>query len=130
MAARAAWVQAVERRIAGFDALVMPTVPVAPAIASLADEGAYGATNMLVLRNPTLINFLDGCALSLPCHPAGTAPVGVMIAGAGGQDRRILSIGLAVEAALAAAEPPGEPVRSSRSWPEAGATISAISRRS
>ena len=102
MAARAAWVQAVERRIAGFDALVMPTVPVvAPAIASLADEGAYGATNMLVLRNPTLINFLDGCALSLPCHPAGTAPVGVMIAGAGGQDRRILSIGLAVEAALA-----------------------------
>ncbi|SIP98496.1 amidase [Bosea sp. TND4EK4] len=102
VAARAAWMAAVERRIAGFDALLMPTVPViAPAIASLADEGAYGAANLLILRNPTLINFLDGCALSVPCHPAGTAPVGLMVAGAGGQDRRILSIGRAIEAALA-----------------------------
>lgn len=102
VAARAAWMAAVERRIAGFDALLMPTVPViAPAIASLADEGAYGTANLLILRNPTLINFLDGCALSIPCHLAGTAPVGLMVAGAGGQDRRILSIGRAIEAALA-----------------------------
>ena len=51
--------------------------------------------------NPTLINFLDGCALSLPCQAAGSAPVGLMIAGSNGADRRILAIGLAVEEMLA-----------------------------
>ncbi|MFH1555568.1 MAG: amidase, partial [Pseudomonadota bacterium] len=53
--------------------------------------------------NPTFINFLDGCALSIPCHWPGTAPVGLMIAGAAGRDRAILAIGQAAEAALDAA---------------------------
>lgn len=102
--ARAAWIAAVKARIAGFDALLLPTVPlVAPRIDELsASDDAYYGANGLILRNPTLINFLDGCALSVPCHEAGTAPVGLMIAGAGGQDQRILEIGLAVERALAA----------------------------
>jgi aspartyl-tRNA(Asn)/glutamyl-tRNA(Gln) amidotransferase subunit A len=102
MAARKAWVAVVEQRIAGYDALLLPTTPVvAPPIAALeASDELYGATNLLMLRNPTLINFLDGCALSLPCHPTGGAPVGLMIAGANGTDQRILSIGLAVEACL------------------------------
>lgn len=101
--AREAWVAAVDRRIAGYDALIMPTTPiVAPAVADLqASDEAYYAANGLILRNPTLINFLDGCALSLPCHAPGTAPVGLMIAGSNGADRRILSIGLAVEALYA-----------------------------
>jgi len=104
LAARAAWIAAVERRMEPFDALVMPTVPVvAPRIADLEDDAAFGATNLLILRNPTLINFLDGCALSIPCHAAGEAPVGLMLAGKRGSDRRIIASGLAVEAALAAA---------------------------
>lgn len=104
LAARAAWIDAVEARIARFDALVMPTVPVvAPRIDELADDAAYGAANLLILRNPTFVNFLDGCALSLPCHRPGEAPVGLMIAGAGGRDRAILSVGQAVEQALHAA---------------------------
>jgi aspartyl-tRNA(Asn)/glutamyl-tRNA(Gln) amidotransferase subunit A len=80
----------------------MPTVPVtAPAISELeASDEAYFGANGLILRNPTLINFLDGCALSIPCHPAGTAPVGLMIAGAANQDRHILNVGLALEQAL------------------------------
>ncbi|SDY13530.1 aspartyl-tRNA(Asn)/glutamyl-tRNA(Gln) amidotransferase subunit A [Collimonas sp. OK242] len=102
-ASRKQWIAAVERRISGYDALLMPTVPVvAPAIAALeASDDAYYAANGLILRNPSVINFLDGCALSLPCHAAGEAPVGLMLAGAGGNDRKILEIGLAVEAALA-----------------------------
>lgn len=102
--AREAWVAAVDRRIAGYDALIMPTTPiVAPAVADLqASDEAYYAANGLILRNPTLINFLDGCALSLPCHAAGTAPVGLMIAASNGADRRVLAIGLAVEELLAA----------------------------
>jgi len=104
LAARARWIAAVEHRIAGFDALIMPTVPVvAPAIAPLQeDEALYFQTNALLLRNPTFINFLDGCALSLPCHRAGDAPVGVMLAAAGGRDAQILALGRAVEQALAA----------------------------
>lgn len=101
--AREAWVAGVDQRIAGYDALILPTTPiVAPAVADLASsDEAYYAANGLILRNPTLINFLDGCALSLPCQAPGTAPVGLMIAGGNGADRRILGIGLSVEDLLA-----------------------------
>ncbi len=101
-AARKSWIAAVEKRLAPFDALVLPTVPViAPLLEALQDDAAFGTTNLLILRNPTLINFLDGCALSLPCHEAGEAPVGLMLAGRAGSDQRMLALGLAVEAALA-----------------------------
>ncbi|PFH11595.1 aspartyl-tRNA(Asn)/glutamyl-tRNA(Gln) amidotransferase subunit A [Collimonas sp. PA-H2] len=101
-AARKQWIAAVEQRVAGYDAMLMPTVPiVAPPIAALeGSDEAYFAANGMILRNPALINFLDGCALSLPCHAAGEAPVGLMLAGVAGQDRKILEIGLAVEALL------------------------------
>jgi aspartyl-tRNA(Asn)/glutamyl-tRNA(Gln) amidotransferase subunit A len=99
--ARIRWTVSVEQRIAGHDAMIMPTVPiVAPTLAELADDDAYYRNNALILRNPTFINFLDGCALSLPCHAAGTAPVGLMLAAAGGRDRAVLALGMAVEACL------------------------------
>lgn len=99
--ARVRWIASVEQRIAGYDALLMPTVPmVAPALAELSEDDAYYRINALILRNPTLINFLDGCALSLPCHASGSAPVGLTLAAAGGRDRAILSLGMAVEACL------------------------------
>ncbi|WP_028602788.1 amidase [Ottowia thiooxydans] len=102
--ARKRWITQVEARIAGFDALLLPTVPViAPPIAELqSSDEAYAAANGLILRNPTLINFLDGCALSLPCHAKGEPPVGLMLAGAGGRDREILALGLATEQILLA----------------------------
>jgi aspartyl-tRNA(Asn)/glutamyl-tRNA(Gln) amidotransferase subunit A len=50
-----------------------------------------------MLRNTSIVNSFDGCALSVPCHKTGTAPVGLMIAGTQNTDRRILAIGLAVE---------------------------------
>ncbi|SAK48202.1 amidase [Caballeronia calidae] len=86
-----------------FDAIVCPTVPVLPPrIAELeADDDAFTRTNALILRNPTAFNFLDACALSLPCHPRGEAPVGLMLAGAPHADDALLSIGRAVEAVLA-----------------------------
>ena len=100
--ARAAWIAEVESSIFGFDALLMPTVPlVAPKIADLAaSDEAYFRANGLMLRNPTLINFLDGCALSIPCHAPGDAPVGLMVAAGAMNDRRILAIGRALEACL------------------------------
>ena len=103
--ARRRWIAAVEARVAGFDALILPTVPVvAPPITELqASDEAYFAANGLILRNPTLINFLDGCALSLPCHAPGTAPVGLMLAAPGGHDRVLLALGEGVEGALRSA---------------------------
>lgn len=85
-----------------FDAIVCPTVPVVPPrVADLEhDDEAFGRTNALILRNPSVFNFLDSCALSLPCHPRGEAPVGLMLAGAPFGDDALLSIGRAVEAVL------------------------------
>lgn len=100
--ARTAWIAEVQAQVADHDALVMPTVPViAPKLAeTAASDEVYTQTNLLILRNPTLINFLDGCAISLPCHRPGDAPVGLMLAAPRLHDQRLLAISLAVEAAL------------------------------
>ncbi len=83
----------------GYDAMLMPTTPdTAPTIAEVTkDDESYFRFNGRMLRNPSLVNLFDGCALSIPCHDPGTPPVGLMIAGTQNTDRRILSIGLAVE---------------------------------
>jgi len=87
----------------GYDAMLMPTTAeTAPTIAQTsADDANYFRINSRMLRNPSIVNLFDGCALSVPCHAPGTAPVGLMIAGTQGSDRRILAIGLAVEEVLA-----------------------------
>jgi aspartyl-tRNA(Asn)/glutamyl-tRNA(Gln) amidotransferase subunit A len=80
------------------DAWVMPTVArVAPRLSELSSDDAYTNANRLMLRNTSLVNYLDGCAISLPCHPQGTAPVGISLAAAHGADRRLLAIAQTVE---------------------------------
>ena len=107
---RQRWIAAVRQRLADTNAFTMllPTVPVvAPPIAPLlASDELYGSTNLLILRNPSVINFLDGCALSLPCQAADSAPVGLMLAAAAGHDARLLAIGSAVESVLTASQKP------------------------
>lgn len=78
----------------------MPTVPVlAPTLGPLeASDEAYYRTNLLLLRNPSIANFLDGCSISIPCHQPSEAPVGLMLIGARQADRRLLAIGLTVQA--------------------------------
>lgn len=92
-----------ELAFADSDVWLLPTVPrVAPLIAPLvSSDAAYVDANATMIRNPSIFNFLDGCALSLPCHLPGEAPVGLMLAAPGGQDRKLLRIGLAIEAVLA-----------------------------
>jgi aspartyl-tRNA(Asn)/glutamyl-tRNA(Gln) amidotransferase subunit A len=101
--ARAAFVAAMRAEVSAFDVLAMPTVPtVAPTIAELAeDDEAFTRINLLMLRNPSLINVMDGCAISLPMHRAGEAPAGLMLARAGGEDGALFGIAAAAEAALA-----------------------------
>jgi aspartyl-tRNA(Asn)/glutamyl-tRNA(Gln) amidotransferase subunit A len=89
---------------APYDALLMPTVPmIAPSLRELADPEAARIANMLVLRNPVIANFFDRCAISIPCHQAGDAPVGLMLVGETGADRRLLAIAAAVEKKVAPA---------------------------
>jgi aspartyl-tRNA(Asn)/glutamyl-tRNA(Gln) amidotransferase subunit A len=79
----------------------MPSVPItAPRIADLDDERAYNSINMLILRNTALGNFFDRCSISLPCHRADDAPVGLMLTGETMGDRRLFAIAAAVEAVL------------------------------
>jgi Asp-tRNA(Asn)/Glu-tRNA(Gln) amidotransferase A subunit family amidase len=100
--ARRAWIARTEAALAGFDALLSPTVPIiAPHLQPLIDsDEAFFAANALLLRNPSLVNLLDGCALSLPCQHPGEWPVGLMIWGLAMTDDRVLGVALAVERAL------------------------------
>ena len=100
---RSAWIERMEAALSSFDALLSPTVPiVAPRTQPLLDsDDAFFAANALLLRNPSLVNLADGCALSLPCHRQGDWPVGLMVWSTAMADDRVLSVSLAIESALA-----------------------------
>ncbi len=99
---RQQWIAQMESLLARYDGMLMPTTPLLPpTIAELNDdEDAFFNANGLILRNPAIVNFLNGCALSLPCHAAGTAPVGLMIAAPAYHDAELLNIGHTIESLL------------------------------
>jgi aspartyl-tRNA(Asn)/glutamyl-tRNA(Gln) amidotransferase subunit A len=98
MKGRADLIARVTAILRDYDAMVMPTVPiVAPKITELESDEAYAKLNILSLRNPTVANFLDLCAISLPVHRSGDAPVGLMLIGKRGGDARLFQIAKAVE---------------------------------
>jgi aspartyl-tRNA(Asn)/glutamyl-tRNA(Gln) amidotransferase subunit A len=100
-AERASFITQVTPRLAAFDALLMPTLPIiAPLLTDLASDEAYVRLNMLALRNSSVVNFLDGCAISIPCQEPGAAPVGLTIFSLRATDRRLLAIAGAVESCL------------------------------
>ena len=98
------WIARMQSRLAGFDAIVCPTVPLlAPPIAELeASDEAFFKANGLLLRNTFAINFLDGCSFSLPCQRSGDLPVGLMLSAPGGHDAALAGLALAAEAVLQA----------------------------
>jgi len=100
---RQAYIAEVGAALAPFDAFLMPTTPcIAPTIREVdASDDDYFRWNMRILRNVGVVNFLDGCAVSLPCHAAGTAPVGLSVCGPALSDRHILAVAQAVEGCLA-----------------------------
>lgn len=108
--ARAAWIAEVEQALAGYDAVLSPTVPmVAPPIADVAPgaerDEAFFRTNALLLRNTSVVNMLDGCAISLPCHAPGELPAGLMAWHGALKDDTILNLSLQVEHLLSSALP-------------------------
>ncbi len=97
-------IAAMDARLAGLDALIMPTTAiVAPTMAEVADQSTFAARNAAVLRNTSMINFFDLCAISLPLPLTPPAlPVGLMLVARNGQDRRLLRIAAAVAKLFAA----------------------------
>ena len=96
--ARAGIIAAFEADMAPYDALIMPTVPIAPPpIAAFDTDSDYKRLNAIMLRNPAVVNFLDGCAISLPCHQTGAPPAGLMLAAPALGDQKLLSIAHAAE---------------------------------
>jgi len=99
---RQSFIRTIDAVASSYDAMLMPTTPQsAPTIAETSkDDDSYFRFNHRMLRNTSIVNAFDGCALSIPCHEPGSAPVGLMIAGTQDSDHRILAIGLAVEEVL------------------------------
>jgi aspartyl-tRNA(Asn)/glutamyl-tRNA(Gln) amidotransferase subunit A len=104
-ARRRQWISRANEHLSNFDALLCPTVPrVAPPLQELLDsDDAFFKANGLLLRNTFSINYLDGCAFSLPCQAPGALPVGLMLSAPHGHDAVLASIALTVESTLLAA---------------------------
>jgi aspartyl-tRNA(Asn)/glutamyl-tRNA(Gln) amidotransferase subunit A len=84
-----------------FDAWLYPTViTLAPPFESIESEEGYVAINRAMLRNTSLVNLLDGCAISLPCQDRAEPPVGLSIAALGLRDTRVLAIARMLEAVI------------------------------
>jgi aspartyl-tRNA(Asn)/glutamyl-tRNA(Gln) amidotransferase subunit A len=99
---RAGLIRAMDLRLADLDALVMPTTAtVAPRLDEVAEPKSFMARNAMVLRNSTIVNFFDCCAISLPLPRGGGLPTGLMLVARNGHDRRLLRIAAAVERLLA-----------------------------
>jgi aspartyl-tRNA(Asn)/glutamyl-tRNA(Gln) amidotransferase subunit A len=104
--ARGEWIARVAESLRGFDAVLSPTVPiVAPPIAQVAPgaerDDEFFRVNALLLRNTSVVNMLDGCAISIPCHAPDELPAGLMIWQSAMHDDTVLNIARQAEAALA-----------------------------
>ena len=102
---RKEWIGRMTQSMQGLDVLLSPTLPITgPTISSVAPgaerDEAFFASNALLLRNTSVVNMLDGCALSLPCHRAGELPVSLMVWQGPMNDDVVLNVSLAIENAL------------------------------
>jgi aspartyl-tRNA(Asn)/glutamyl-tRNA(Gln) amidotransferase subunit A len=85
-----------------YDAVILPTCAIpAPTLDEVSTPAGFTKKNMLLLRNTTVGNFLDRCAISLPCHAAGELPVGFMLMGEAMSDKRLLAVARSVAPAVA-----------------------------
>ena len=102
---RAAWIARMQSALNAFDAALSPTVPIhGPTLSSVAPgaerDEAFFVANGLLLRNTSVVNMLDGCALSLPMHQVGELPSSLMVWQGPMKDDAVLNISLAIENAL------------------------------
>jgi len=95
--ARQRLVRAMDVLMADLDALMLPTTALcAPKFAEVSTPETFSAKNMLLLRNPAIVNFFDLCAISIPIGGA-TDQVGLMLVARNGHDRRLFNVAASVE---------------------------------
>lgn len=90
------------RTLRDVDALLVPTtmIPALPVADLDAAMEVYNARNLQYLRNTTIGNVLNLCALSVPCgFTSQGLPIGLMIYGKPCQEDMVLRIGYAFEQA-------------------------------
>ena len=99
---RRALIGQMDDRLKDIDVLALPTTPiVAPTIAEMTAPDVFARKNALLLRNTSIANFFDLCAISLPLPRQGGLPCGLMLIARNGHDRRLFRIAAAVERLLA-----------------------------
>ncbi len=103
--ARQQWIERVGKVLQGFDGVLSPTVPlVAAPIADVAPgaerDAEFFRVNALMLRNTSVVNLLDGCAISLPNQPDGGLPTGLMLWHGAAMDHAVLSIAAQIESLI------------------------------
>lgn len=87
-------------RVAGFDAVILPTTPNLPPNARrlMSDDAYYVAENLLTLRNTRVGNLMGSCGLTLP---TGVPSAGITFLGLPAGEERLLRLGAAAERAIA-----------------------------
>ncbi len=99
LAQRATAIAAFQALALEYDAFILPTVPtVAPLIAEVEDD--FDRLNALMLRNPSAVNFLNGCAATLPMQHVKRLATGFMIFAPAGYDWQVLEAAERIEALL------------------------------
>jgi aspartyl-tRNA(Asn)/glutamyl-tRNA(Gln) amidotransferase subunit A len=96
--------RAVDRAMAGYDALVLPTLPIpAPLIgaSSVQIDGAPQLVRSLMLRLTQLFDVTGHPAVSVPCGTAEGLPCGLQLVGPTGETSALLDVAAVVEKALA-----------------------------
>ena len=95
----------VEQVLSDVDVLVGPTVPISPpTIREVSEPHLYRQLNMIALRNTSIVNLLNLCAITIPAGLDSTGfPVGLQFIGRKGEDKTLLAAALAVERTLGSA---------------------------
>jgi len=98
---RTTLIAAMDDRLKDIDVLALPTTPmVAPTIAEMTSPDVFARKNAMLLRNTSIANFFDLCAISLPLPRNGGLPCGLMLFARNGHDQRLFRIAAAVERLL------------------------------
>ena len=95
----------IEQVLSDVDVLVGPTVPITPpTIREVAEPHLYRKLNMSALRNTSVVNLLNLCAITIPAGlDSNGFPVGLQFIGRKGEDKKLLAATLAAERTLGSA---------------------------